>query len=61
MYDPGPSFFVGFDGVTPEMQQAFYLLRLMSEGERAFLFKRFCRSCHRILASGEACNCQRDE
>lgn len=56
------SYFAGFDGITPEMQQAFYLLRLMTEEERARLLKRFCRDCHRILTSDNPiCHCSNDE
>jgi hypothetical protein len=46
---------------TPEMRQAFQLLKGLTEHQRGMVLCWFCKGCDRYIGPGDYCNCMRDE
>ena len=44
-----------------EAQQAYHLLKQLSERQRGLVFCWFCKHCHRYVPPGDHCTCSCDE
>lgn len=48
-------------GPCAEAQQAYHLLKSLSERQRGLVLCWFCRSCNRYVPPGDHCHCANDE